>query len=812
MQSFWQDVRYGLRVLVRSPGFSAIAVLTLALGIGANTALFSVVSGVLLDPLPFPAPDRLFALYTRTPTFATGSVSYLNFLDWQKDNRVFAALGAYRFDDFNLTGTGEAERLRACMVSAELFPLLGFKPLLGRTFLPEEDRVGAGPVVVLGQGLWKRKFGMSPDVPGRSVTLNGKPYTIVGVAPTGFTVAEDADVYVPIGQWADETFRDRRVSMGTSVIGRLRPGMTPEEARSDVDRIGRDLEAAYPEADKGTGITLVPLKKDIVGNVQGILLVLLGAVTFVLLIACANVANLLLARSTGRTREFAVRAALGASASRVARQLLTESVILAISGGILGTVLAKWGTRMILAALPDALPRSESIGLDGRVLLFTLGISIVTGILFGLVPTLKLLQPDLQETLKEGGRGSSRGRHRTQSVFVAAEMGMALVLLIGAGLMVRSLQALWAVNPGFDPKGAMSFYLSLTPGEDRSAGQLRAKYREALRQFGSVPGLTTLSLQGGSLPMTGDSDLPFWREDQAKPANQSDMPLALFYLVTPGYLPAMRIPLRRGRFVSEQDDERGPAVVVVDEAFARKHFPNEDPIGKRIHIALLDVRPEIVGVVGHVEHWGLGNKEHENLQAQMYLAIWQLPDQFWPLVSSGVGFVARTPGAPLAAAAGIRKAAARFDRSAAVYEMRPMEDIVARSIARQRMTMLLLSVFSVLALVLAAIGVYGVIAYLAGQRTREIGVRMALGATRADVLRLVVGQGMKIALAGVGAGIVAALWMTRLLAKMIYGVGTTDPLTFACVAFLLTAVALLACYVPARRAMGIDPMTALRSE
>ncbi len=437
---------------------------------------------------------------------------------------------------------------------------------------------------------------------------------------------------------------------------------------------------------------------------------------------------------------------------------------------------------------------------------------MLTGIVFGLAPALKLLRTDLQETLKEGGRGSSGARHRVQSLFVAAEMALALVLLIGAGLMIRSLQALWAVNPGFDPKGVLSFYVSLTPGQGLTAAQLRAKYREALRQFGGVRGVGTVSLQGGSLPMTGDSELPYWREDQAKPANQSDMPLALFYLVSPGYLPAMRIPLRRGRFVSEQDDERGSATAVIDEAFAKQSFPNEDPIGKRIHIALLDIQPEIVGVVGHVEHWGLGNMEHQNLQAQIYLPVWQLPDRFWPLVSNGIGFVARTEGAPLDAAPGIRQAAARFDGSAAIYEMRPMEAIVARSIARQRMAMILLSVFSALALVLSSIGVYGVIAYLAGQRTHEIGVRIALGATRGDVLRLVLGQGMKIALAGIGAGIVAALWLTRLLTKMIYGVGATDPVTFGCVALLLTGVALLACYLPARRAMGVDPMAALRCD
>ena len=812
MRSFWQDVRYGLRVLGKNPGFTAVAVLTLALGIGANTALFSVVNGVLLNPLPFPDSERLYALYTRTATFGRGSVAYLNFLDWQKDNRVFSALGAYRQDDLNLTGAGEPERVQAYMVSAELFPLLGVKPALGRTFLAEEDRPGAAPVLVLGEGLWKRRFAMSPEVAGRSVTLAGKSYTIVGVAPGRLTVIEDADVYVPIGQWTDETFRDRRVSMGTRVVGRLRAGVTPEQARADMDRIGRDLEAAYPEADKGSGISLVPLKTAVVGSVQGILLVLLGAVSFVLLIACANVANLLLARATGRGREFAVRAALGASAWRVIRQLLTESVILALSGGIVGMVLARWGTRAILAALPDTLPRAEEIGLDIRVLLFTVAISVMTGIVFGLAPALKLLRTDLQESLKEGGRGSSGARHRAQSVFVAAEMGMALVLLIGAGLMIRSLQALWAVNPGFEPKGMLSFYITLTPGQDLTAAQLRARYREALRQFGGVRGVSTVSLQGGSLPMTGDSELPFWREDQPKPANQSDMPMALFYLVTPGYLPVMRTPLLRGRFVSEQDDERASSVVVVDEAFAKKHFPNEDPIGKRIHLALLDVAPEIVGVVGHVEHWGLGNMEHQNLQAEIYLPVWQLPDRFWSLVSSGIGFVARTEGAPLDAAPGIRQAAARFDSSAAVYEIRPMEEIVAHSIARQRMAMILLSVLSALALTLSAIGVYGVIAYLAGQRTHEIGVRIALGATRGDVLRLVLGQGMRIALAGIGTGIVAALGLTRLLAKMIYGVGATDPLTFGSVALLLTGVALLACYVPARRAMGIDPMAALRCD
>jgi predicted permease len=812
MRSFWQDVRYGLRVLARNPGFTAVAVLTLALGIGANTALFSVVSGVLLHPLPFPAPEQLHSVYTRTEQFAKGSVSYPNFLDWRRGNVSFTALGAYRSDDFNLTGSGEAERLRACMVSADFFPLLGVRPMLGRTFLPDEDRAGAGPVAVIADGLWKRKFGGDPAVAGKTIHLNGKAYTVIGVAPGRLTVSDDADVYVPIGQWTDETFLDRRASMGMRVVGRLRPGVTPPQAQADMDRIARDLEKAYPEADKGGGINVVPLKQDVVENVEGILLVLLGAVSFVLLIACANVANLLLARAAGRGREFAVRTALGAGAWRIVRQLLTESVLLALAGGLGGALLAKWGTRAILAALPDALPRAEEIGMDARVLLFTLGISVLTGILFGLAPALRLLRRDLHETLKAGARGSSAARQRTQRIFVAAEIGMALVLLIGAGLMIRSIRALWAVDPGFDPRHAVSFSISLTPGQNRTAAELRAKYRDSLRSFEGVRGVTHVSLLGGSLPMSGDSEVPFWRDDRPRPENMNDMPETLFYLVTPGYLPAMRIPLRTGRFLTDRDDERAPSVAVIDEAFARKYFPGENPVGKRLHLAILEMSVEIVGVAGHVEHWGLGNSEHESLQAEIYVPLFQLPDKFWTLVSTGAGLVARTTGSPLDAASGIREAASRFDASAAIYQYRPLEEVVAGSITRQRMAMILLSILSALALVLAAIGVYGVIAYLAAQRTREIGVRMALGATRGDVLQLVLGQGMRIALAGIGAGIVAAFGLTRLLAKVIYGVGATDPVTFGCVALLLTAVALLACYVPARRAMGVDPSSALRCE
>lgn len=466
----------------------------------------------------------------------------------------------------------------------------------------------------------------------------------------------------------------------------------------------------------------------------------------------------------------------------------------------------------MLAALPETLPRADEIRLDGHVLLFTLGISVLTGIVFGLAPALKATRADMHETLKEGGRGSSGARHCTQSVFVAVEMAMAVVLLIGAGLMIRSLAALWSINPGFDPRNVLAFNISSTSGPNTSAEQLRTKYRETIRQLEGVPGVEGVSITGGSLPMTGDSEVPFWVEGRPKPATEQDMPFALFYLVAPRYQDVMRIPIERGRGLTERDNEHTPIVSLIDSAFARKYFPNEDPIGKRINLGFLEMQAEIVGVVGHVEHWGLGSKGHENLQSQIYLSVWQIPDRFWPLLANGGEFVARTAGTPLGVVRSLREAAERVDNSAVVYEVKPMQNIVAQSVATQRLAMILLSVFSALALALSAIGIYGVISYLAGQRTHEIGVRMALGASSADVLRMVLGEGMRITLAGVGIGIVAALGLTRLITKMIYGVGATDPMTFAGVAILLTGVALLACYIPARRAMRVDPIVALRYE
>jgi len=811
MLNLWQDVRFGLRVLAKNPGFTAVAILTLALGIGANTALFSVVDGVLLNPLPFKDPNALVAVYSKSPVLPEASIAYLNFLDWQKENRSFSSLTAFRGDDYNMTGAGEPERVHVHMVSAEFFSTLGLRPLLGREFRPEEDRAGAEPVTILGDGLWKRTFGSSPDIVGKSITLNGTSYTVVGVSAGEITGLMPTDLFVPLGQWNDTSFRDRRISMGTNAIGRLKPGVTLEQAGADMTRIAENLASAYPESNKDSGISLVPLKTDVVGNVRGILLVLLGAVSFVLLIACANVGNLLLARSTGRAREFAIRQALGAGPARVVRQLLTESVLLGLIGGGAGVLLARLGVRVLPAALLANVPRSEEIAVDGRVLLYALGVSILTGVVFGLVPALKTLKNDTHDTLKEGGRGGSGARHRTQRAFIALEMAMAVVLLIGAGLMIRTLTALSSVDPGFDPKNVLSFAISSTSDQAATADQLRARHRETLRQLQGIGGIEVVSMIGGALPMSGDSEIPFWREGQTRPAHDNDMPWALFYLVNPGYHQAMRIPVQRGRAFTERDDERAPAVALIDESFARKYFPNEDPVGKRINIGLLEMQTEIVGVVGHVEHWGLGSRSH-GLQAQIYFPIWQVPDRFWPLLANGGQYVARTTGAAGDLTAAIRRAAGGATGGAALFGVQPMEEIVARSISSQRLTTLLLGIFAALALVLAAVGIYGVISYLTAQRTHEIGVRVALGASRSDVLRLVLGQGLKITLIGVGIGLAAALALTRLITTMIYGVGALDPLTFAAVALLLSGIALAACWLPARRALRVDPAVALRQE
>jgi putative ABC transport system permease protein len=817
METLLQDIRYGVRLIAKSPGFAAIAIFTLALGVGANTAVFSIVNGVLLNPLPYRHPDRLVAIYTGMKEFPRSSIAYPNFLDWVRDQRSFSQLAAFRQDDYSLIGMGEPQRVSAEMVSADFFSLLGVKPVAGRVFRPEEDRVGAQPVAILSGGFWKREFGASRGAIGRTLDLNGVGYTVVGVTPAGFAYESgnfqtNPDVFVPIGQWNDPTFRDRHAQMGMDAVGRLKPGVTLPQARADMDAVAQHLAQEFPDADHGSGIALVPLKEDVVGSIRPFLLVLLAAVAFVLLIACVNVANLLLARSTSRTREFAIRAALGASQGRVVRQLLTESLVLSCAGGAFGLLLAAWGTQAAIKLLPEALPRAQSVHIDSRVLLFTLAASVLAGIVFGLAPALKTARGDLHETLKEGGRGSSGARHRLQGVFVVVEMAMALVLLVGAGLMIRSLMKLWEVNPGFNPSHLVTFEFAYPTTLGGTPDAIRASMRQLESAVESTPGVVAASLSAGAIPMAGDSELALWLAGEPKPATESQMKVALFNAVQPDYLKSMGIPLIRGRFLNAQDSEHSPFVLVIDEQFAKLYFPGQNPIGRRVNIAILDTSGEIVGIVGHVKQWGLDESANAPVRAQFYFPIAQMPNQFFTLMNRGGDFVVRTKGSPDIEMNAIRRALRGVNSQIVVYEVHTMDDIISTSMAARRFSMILLGIFAAFALVLSCVGIYGVVSYLAGQRTHEIGVRMALGAQRGDVLRLILGQGARMALVGAALGLAGSLALTRLMSKMLFRVSAYDPLTFLGVASLLFLVALAACYVPARRAMRVDPMVALRYE
>jgi predicted permease len=817
LETLLRDLGYGLRMLRGHPAFSAIAVLTLAIGIGANTALFSVVDGVLFKPLPFPHPEQLVRLHESRPNFPNASISYLNFRDWQRENRTLSAMAIVRTTGFSLTGSGEAEQVDAEAVSSDFFSLLGVRPLLGRTFVRGEDEIGAAPAVLVSAGLWRRKLGAAPDVVGKSLTLDGRAYPIAGVIDPHFGLRiqgfDPADVYVPLGQWRNPLLRSRASGLGMHGVGRLRPGVTVEQARADLERIARNLAAAYPQDDKGIGAKVVPLKDEVVRDVRPYLVVLLAAVGCVLLIACVNVANLLLARSTGRAAEFAVRAALGASRERLIRQLLTESVLLAVAGGGLGVLLAGWGTRAALGLLPAALPRANEVGMDARVLAFTLAVSLAAGVLFGLAPALELARAGGQQALKEGGRGASGARHRAQDVFVTIEMAAALVLLIGAGLMIRSLGKLWSVDPGFRPGRVAMANLALPPPMmTASPAAVRAAWRAVDAKLAAAPGLLGSSLTWAAIPLVTDDELLFWLDGRPKPASVNEMSWALRYIVEPDYLRTLGIPLLRGRFLDARDDEHSPPVVVVDETFARQFFGGRDPLHRRLALDGGARRAEIVGVVGHVKQWGLDQDGRDRLQAEVYFPFMQMPDAAMVLTPSNATVVVRSaPGAPPVFTT-VRRVLREISADLEVSGMQTMNEVVAGSLAARRFSMILFGSFALVALALASIGVYGVTSYLVGQKTHEIGLRIALGAGRADVLRLVLGQGARTAVLGAAAGLAAALGTTRLMGHLLYGVSATDPLTFAAVVAVLAAVALAACYVPASRAMGIDPTVALRRE
>ncbi|WP_260736292.1 ABC transporter permease [Tunturiibacter lichenicola] len=817
IEPFWQDIRFGLRMLWKSPAFTAIAVITLALGIGAHTAIFSIVNGVLLNPLPFPHPEQLVILHASKENFEFGSVSYPNFQDWQKSNHSFSSMALSRGYNFSLTGTGEAEQLNGQFMTSGFFETLGVKPILGRTFTQAEEQPSAEPVVLISESLWKRKFGASSEVLNKRISLEGRSYAIIGVIPASFHLAvrtlASRDVYVPIGQWRNPALTDRGAGMGMRGIARLRLGVSIEQANADMARVSQNLASAFPDADKGVSAKLVPLKEQLVGNVRPFLVVLMAAVGFVLLIACVNVASLMLARSTSRTREFAVRTALGASRLRMIRQLLTESLLLAFVGGALGLMIALWATHTGLRLLPEALPRAEEIGVDLRVLLFTMALSLLTGTLFGLIPALKTSHVDPHTALKEGGRGASGTRHPAQSAFVIAEMAIALVLLAGAGLMVRSLKQLWSVDPGFNPRNVFIFGYTLPPSMiNGNPGAIRAAYRNFDQEIAMIPGVEAVSQSWGGLPMEGDDDASFWLDGQPRPTNTNEMSMTLVYNVGPDYAKAMGVSLKRGRFFTVHDDERSPLVGVIDEVFAKKYFPDQNPIGKRVVLNDGARKMEIVGVVGHVNQWGLDADDDNPLRVQLYTSWMQTPDDFVRLAPSGIDAVVRYTGNLTNVSDAIRHNVQRRSSEQILYDAHTMESSISDSLAERRFAMILLAIFAGLALLLAGIGIYGVIAYLVEQRTQEIGIRMALGAQRAEVARLMLWEGTRLALMGVAIGVAAGLALTRLMTKMIYGVSATDPLTFSGVAMVLMLVAIAACYFPARKASRLDPIQSLRSE
>ncbi len=813
MASWWQDLRYGVRMLVKSPGFTFVAVVALALGIGANTAIFSVVNAVLLRPLPFVNAEQLVKVYGGRARGGTGytPVSYPDFADYKKQAQSFDRVASYSLAGTTLmSGGDEPERLDGAVVSAELFPMLDAKPALGRVFSAEEDQPGAAPVIVLSYGLWQRRFNSDPKISGQEIIIGGRTATVLGVMPADFKFpvqAERVDYWSPLS--SDPGIAPLLTARGMRflpVIASLKPNITLRQAEAEMNTLASQLAAQYPETNTGGSVHLESLHEDLVGDIRPALLVLLGAVGFVLLIACANVANLSLARAAARSKEIAIRTALGASRMRVVRQLLTESLLLSLCGGALGLMLALWGVDLLIALSPPDVPRLAEIGIDARVLVFTLGVSILTGIVFGIAPALQISKHDLNESLKEGGRGSTEGlrRNRVRSLLVVSEVALSLMLLVGAGLLIKSFLRLLETNPGYDTEHVLAADIALSRTRYPEPTQQAAFFQQAIQRVASLPGVEAVGVTN-LLPLGGADARISFNIDGRPSFPRGETPAARYQIASPDYFRVMNIPLHKGRSFTEQDAKDSPPVVIVSEAFARRFFADEDPIGKRVLIDTVEKNPppsEIIGVVGDVRHGRLDAKT----EMGFYVPYLQSPARNMELVTRSKSIE------PSLLTSSVRGVIKEIDKNQLIWEMRMMSGLVARSVAPQRFNMLLLGIFAFVALVLAACGIYGVIAYSVAQRTHEIGIRMALGAQATDVLRLIVGQGMMLALIGVGLGLLGAFALTRVIASQLYGVSATDPLTFAIVAIMLAIVALAACYIPARRATKVDPMIALRYE
>ena len=813
MDSLLQDIRYSFRRLLKSPAFTLIVILTLALGIGANTAIFSAVNAVLLRPLGYGDPERLVTIEHRYPSLnLSAPVSVPGFLDYQRA-RSIASMAVEHNWAANLTGEGEPERLQGARVTGRFFGTLAVPAERGRTLLPGEDSAGREHVAVLSYGLWQRLFGGSPAVVGRSLSLNGESYQVVGVMPREFHDVQNRNVelWVPLVFRPDQMSDDQRTQEFLNLVARVRPGIPLEQAAAEIRTLAEQLKRQYPDAySSDWSLVTTPLAQHLVGNVRPALLVLLGAVGFVLLIACANVANLLLARAAARSKEIAVRTALGASRDRLIRQLLTESVMLALMGGVLGLFLAFWGVRAIIAINPANLPRADEIGVDPPVMLFTLLVSLVTGLLFGLAPAVHTATSDLHGMLKEGGRGSAgdRGGQGLRRMLVVAEVALALTLLTGAGLLIKSFARLQGVNPGFDPEHLLTFNLSLPASRYPSDTTQIAFFDQVLPALSAVPGVRGVGVTS-VMPFSGGWTTGSFEIEGYQPPPKQPGPWGDIRIASPGYFATLGIPLRRGRLLADQDRAGSPNVAVIDEELVRRYWPHDDPVGKRFTFGppagASDTSSrewiEVVGVVGHTKQEGL---DAEN-RVQVYL----------PYRQSGrpsLTFAVRTAGRPEQYVNPVRRAVQSVDPDQPLSNVRSMDELISRSVGQRRLSMMLLSLFSGLALVLASVGIYGLMSYSVAQRSRELGVRIALGAARIDVLRLVLRQGMSLALTGIVIGVGAAFALSRVIESQLFGVRATDPTTFVAVAVLLGLTALAANLIPAWRATRVDPAVVLREE
>ena len=813
MGTFGQDIKYGIRMLLKSPGLSIVATIALALGIGANTAIFSVVNAVLLKPLPFPNSDALMRVYEKDQRrgLLRGAYSYPNFFDLREQNHVFEHVAAYHDGDFIMTGRGEPVRISGGVVTADLFSVLGTAPVLGRTFLPNEDKpTETGRVVVLSERLFASRFNSDASVLNKQITLDGKQYTVVGVMPHAFEFPiqnEPLDLWTTIADDAagDSPVTAQRGAHFLRVIARLKPGVTESQAQAEADTIAARLEQQYPDENTHKGIHVESALKALVGDIRPALLILLGAVACVLLIACANVANLLLARAMTRHKEMAVRSALGASRLRVVRQLLTESVLLSLAGGVLGLILAVWWSDLLIALGKKDIPRAIQIGLDWRVLGFTLGVSVLTGLVFGLVPALHLSKTQLTESLKEGrGAGAGARKNRVRGVLVVAELAIAVVLLVGAGLLIQSLWRLQHVNPGLQPENILTFNLSLPDVRYPSEKQVRF-YRDLIVRMRSLPGVQSASAVM-PLPLSGDRfSISF--QIEGRPVAPKDEPSADLFIAETNYFRTMGIPIIKGRDFEDRDQHTSTPVIIITEQFARQYFPGENPVGKRIHpgISTWDnedsTMREIIGVAGDVRNRALNTEP----KPAYYMPQSQLP--FTQLIA-----VVKSTNDPRALTGSLTREVRAMDPELPIFSVKTMEEYISSSVAAPRFNTTLLSIFAAVALVLTIIGLYGVMSYSVAQRTNEIGIRMALGAQTRDVLGLIVKDGMKLVLLGLVLGISGALGLTRLLSTLLFGVTTRDPVTFVAIAALLSFVAILACYIPAWRATRVDPLEALRCE